>query len=117
MSGVNVTGPEAVVARVLGMRAAQHSVTLMDEFRNTTLFVRTAPYAVLNGTNYNGIYHYNGRADTYFYIGQAFGRGILHLMGRRNEVAQGVFPEAVSALTMSARWRKLVAWLVGWLAC
>jgi hypothetical protein len=67
--------------RVLAMRAAQHSVTLLDEFVNTTLFVRTAPYAVLNGTSYNGIYHYNGRADTYFYIGQAMGQGMLHLLG------------------------------------
>jgi hypothetical protein len=67
--------------RVLALRAAQHSVTLLDEFVNTTLFVRTAPYAVLNGTSYNGIYHYNGRADTYFYMGQAMGLGMLHLLG------------------------------------
>ena len=66
--------------RVLGLRAAQHSVTLLPDFLNNTLFVRTAPYAVLNDTNYNGIYHYNGRADTYFHIGQALGQGMLTLM-------------------------------------
>ena len=66
--------------RILGLRAAQHSVTLLPEFVNTTLFVRTAPYAVLNETIYNGIYHYNGRADTYFHIGQALGQGMLTLM-------------------------------------
>jgi hypothetical protein len=46
---------------VLAMRAHQHSVTLLEEFRNNTLFVRTAPYAVLNETQYTGIYHYFGK--------------------------------------------------------
>jgi hypothetical protein len=68
MSGMSPEGKGS--DRILALRAAQHSVTLLEEFQNTTLFVRTAPYAVLNGTNYNGIYHYNGRADTYFHIGQ-----------------------------------------------
>jgi len=74
--------------RVLTLRAAQHSVPLLDEFVNTTLFVRTAPYAVLNETNYNGIYHYNGRADTYFKMGQAFGRGMLELIQKREQQRQ-----------------------------
>ena len=84
MHGVNLTNPPKVKARILGMRAAEHSVTLLDEFRNNTMFVRTAPYAVLNSTTYNGIYHYFGRADTMFHIGQAFGRGMLQLMGYRS---------------------------------
>jgi hypothetical protein len=83
MHGMNVTGRAA--PRILGLRAAQHSVTLLPEFKNNTLFVRTAPLAVLTGTHYNKGFHYNGRADTYFYIGQAFGKGMLQLMARKDE--------------------------------
>ena len=43
-------------------------------------YLRTAPYVVSNGSKYNGAYHYYGRADTYFHIGQAFGRGALRLL-------------------------------------
>lgn len=68
--------------RVLAMRAAQHSVTLLDEFRSNSFFVRTAPFVVANETSYNGGYHYYGRADTYFHIGKAFGDGMLQLMGQ-----------------------------------
>lgn len=75
--------------RVLAMRAAQHSVTLLDEFRDNTLFVRTAPYVVSNGTSYNGGYHYYGRADTYFHIGKAFGDGMLQLLGQDNSRSDG----------------------------
>jgi hypothetical protein len=71
--------------RVLAMRAAQRSVTLLNEFRNNTMFVRTAPLAVLDGDTYNGIYHYNGRADTYFHIGQAFGNGMLQLLKKKTQ--------------------------------
>jgi len=84
MHGVD-PGKGRWVPRVSAMRAHQHSVTLLPEFRNNTLFVRTAPYAVSNGTHYNGGYHYFGRADTYFHIGQAFGRGMIELT--ENETA------------------------------
>lgn len=102
MHGMNPEGHGS--DRVLAMRAAQHSVALMDEFKNNTLFVRTAPYVVLNGTAYNGIYHYNGRADTYFQIGQAFGRGMLSLT-KLNESSDGV--NATASLE-SPLWMRLV---------
>lgn len=85
MHGLDPQGRAA--PRVLAMRAAQHSVTLLDEFRNNTLFVRTAPYVVDNETSYNGQYHYNGRADTYFYMGQAMVEGMLQLMKNNREAA------------------------------
>jgi hypothetical protein len=66
--------------RVLAMRKAEKEVTLMDEFRNNSLFVPTSPYVVSNGTHYNGDYHYFGRADTYCKIGHAFGEAMLKLM-------------------------------------
>jgi hypothetical protein len=59
MHGVTPQGTG--VDRVLAMRAHEHGVTLLDEFRNNTLFVRTAPYVVSNGTQYNGGYHYFGK--------------------------------------------------------
>lgn len=90
MSGMSPEGRGS--DRILALRAAQHSVTLLDEFKNSTLFVRTAPYAVLNGTTYNGIYHYNGRADTYFHMGQAFGRGMLELLQKRSLSAYAALP-------------------------
>jgi hypothetical protein len=82
MHGVNVTGKGA--DRVLAMRVAERGVTMLEEFSNNTLFVPTAPYVVANGTRYNQDFHYYGRADTYYHIGQAFGRGMLELMTKRD---------------------------------
>lgn len=78
MHGTNVTGRET--PRVLGMRRAQRDVTLSPEFQTTSRFVPTATYVVSNGTTYNGIYHYYGRADTYFHIGKALGDGMLQIL-------------------------------------
>jgi alpha-galactosidase len=79
--------------RVLAMRMQQRAVTLLPDFCNTTLFVPTAPYVVpsRNGTTryYNGQYHYGGRADTYFHIGQALGRGVLTLAQDLETAAAG----------------------------
>lgn len=66
--------------RVMALRAAERNVTLMPEFANNTLFVPTAQYVISNGTSYSGGYHYFGRADTYYHIGRAFGRGMLQLL-------------------------------------
>jgi hypothetical protein len=79
MHGSEMSG--SVARRVLAMRSAQEKVTLMDEFANTTMFVRTAPYAVPSGKAYNTFFHYNGRADSYFYIGHAMGHAMLQLLG------------------------------------
>jgi hypothetical protein len=78
MAGVNVTGRGS--DRVMAMRAAELGVTMTEEFRNNTLFVPTASYVVPNRTAYNAGYHYFGRADTYYHIGQAMGRGMLELI-------------------------------------
>jgi len=77
--------PARAEARILGMRAQQEGVTLLAPLVGDTLFVRTAPYAIVDGSDnsaakYGGIEHYWGRADTYFHIGQAFGRAALQLM-------------------------------------
>ena len=80
MGGIDPEG-----RRILAMRKAERGVALQDEFRNSTLFVPTAQYAVNNGTTYNGDYHYNGRADTYCHIGHAFGEAMLQLIGKKEE--------------------------------
>jgi hypothetical protein len=77
MHGLHPSGIDA--DRVLAMRAAERRVAQSAEFRPTSLFVRTAPYVVENGTSYNEEYHYNGRADTYCHIGRAFGQAMLKL--------------------------------------
>ena len=66
--------------RVLALRAAQQLVTQQAEFQNNTLFVRTAPFAVLGREAFDQFYHYNGRADTFLQIGRSFADGMLALM-------------------------------------
>lgn len=64
------------------MQKAERAVTLYDEFRNSTIYVPTAPFMEYPGNDtYNGDYHYFGRADVYYHIGRAFGYGMLNLMG------------------------------------
>jgi hypothetical protein len=78
MHGLNYTGVGS--DRVYATRQAQRDVSLLPEFQSNTLFVPTASYAVVNGTTYNGIHHYYGRADTYFHIGKALAEGMKTLL-------------------------------------
>jgi hypothetical protein len=82
--------------RVVAMRAMEQGVTRLPEFVHNTLFVPTAPYAVLNGTQYNGIYHYGGRADSYFQIGKAFGRGLLQMIHKTGMIQVGLRATSLS---------------------
>lgn len=66
--------------RVKALRMAQERVTLQEEFRNNTLFVRTAPLVVKGDVQYDDLYHYYGRADNFYRIGKALGSGMLELM-------------------------------------
>lgn len=64
------------------MQKAQESVTLLREYKNSTVYIPTAEYLDFPGNDtYNGDYHYYGRADVYYNIGKAFGRGMLKLLG------------------------------------
>ncbi len=60
-------------------RKVQSDVAAMDEFAGTVRFAETAKYVVKDGDSFDGGYHYYGRADTFFYIGQSFGEAILAL--------------------------------------
>ena len=66
--------------RVLALRAAQQRVTQQEEFQNNTIFVRTAPFAVLGRETFDRFYHYNGRADTFLQIGRSFADGMVALL-------------------------------------
>jgi hypothetical protein len=86
MHGMHPQGNGRAISRVMLMRAQQEAVTRMREFQNNSLFVRTAPFVVENGTAYNAGYHYFGRADTYFHIGRVFGEGMLKLLLEKNAI-------------------------------
>jgi len=64
-------------ARVWKMRGHQQRVA--EQTRNA-IVVPTAPYVVKNGSEFNTNFHYRGRADTYWHIGKALGRGVLQMM-------------------------------------
>ena len=62
------------------LRAAQEAPSKMAEFQGTVAFGRTAPIVVLEGETFDGGYHYRGRADTFYRIGQSFGKAALGMM-------------------------------------
>jgi hypothetical protein len=81
MKGLHPTGQGA--DRYMAMQQAEQAVAMMEEFRNSTMYVPTAKYVIANGSSYSGgEYHYFGRADTYCHIGRAFGEAMLSLMNR-----------------------------------
>jgi Carbohydrate esterase, sialic acid-specific acetylesterase len=76
--------PEFAMSRIMKIRSSQLLVTKMDEFIGNTIFASTSQYAILDGDKWSGVYHYCGRADTFFHIGQEFGRSMLPLLGYPN---------------------------------
>lgn len=76
---------EEYAAKHFRFRAIQKNVTNLPEFKDNTLFVKTSPYVVKDGETFDGGYHYNGRADTFFDIGHAFGKAMLQLIEKQSE--------------------------------
>ena len=62
------------------LRKAQEAPSKMPEFKGTVQFARTSPYVVKEGKGYDGGYHYRGRADTFYQIGEAFGKAMLPML-------------------------------------
>ena len=83
IGGLNVTGNDT--DRIIGIRKAQQNVCLLSEFHNTTSFVHTAPFVVVDGMKYNGEIHYYGRADTYYHIGQELGYGMIDIIQKKRK--------------------------------
>jgi alpha-galactosidase len=73
-------------------RKIQKDVADMEEFRDTVRFVRTSIYVVKDGERFDGGYHYMGRADTFFHIGQAFARAILPLVDKEPQIQRANRP-------------------------
>ncbi len=80
--------------KILTFREIQRNVTELEEFKNNTVFVPTAQYVVMNGTTFNGDYHYFGRADTYFHIGNAFADAMAGLLGWSKKTSEEESAEA-----------------------
>jgi hypothetical protein len=81
MHGVNPVRYDADLA--IALRAAQKNVCESAEFQSNTKFAPTSQYAVLDDTEYDGIHHYYGRADTYYDIGLSFGEAMYNLLQER----------------------------------
>jgi hypothetical protein len=84
MHGINPV--EYGAERALVIRSAQKNVCNSIEFRSNTKFAPTSPYVVSNGTTYDGIHHYYGRADTYYDIGESFGHVMYDLLDNTTTV-------------------------------
>jgi alpha-galactosidase len=63
-------------------RKIQQAVAQRDEFEGTVRFVKTSPYVIKDQESFDGGYHYFGRADTFYQIGEAFGNAMLELLPR-----------------------------------
>jgi len=72
--------PQRYRAKHMSFRAQQASVATLPEFKATVRYVPTSPYTVQDGPQFDGGYHYRGRADTFLGIGSAFGKAIVPLL-------------------------------------
>ena len=61
----------------------------MKEFCNNALFVPAVCYMIIDKENFNGEYHYSGRADTFFHIGQVMGRAYVTGKRTRRDLCRG----------------------------
>ena len=80
---LGMSGPEPdprYAKKHFRFRGIQEAVAKKPEFAGTVKFVKTSPYVVQDGPGFDGGYHYRGRADTFFKIGEAFGKAALELI-------------------------------------
>lgn len=61
-------------------RKIQEDVSKLPEFGGTVGFVKTSPYVIGKSDSFDGGYHYYGRADTFYKIGEAFGEAMVDLV-------------------------------------
>ena len=62
------------------VRKAQEAPSKMPQFKGSVAYAKTSPYVVKEGQGYDGGYHYRGRADTFYKIGESFGKAMLPLI-------------------------------------
>ncbi len=78
MAGVEVNPRYA--EKHYSMRRAQEAPSKMREFKGTVAYAKTARYVVAEGKGYDGGYHYRGRADTFYKIGESFANAMLAMI-------------------------------------
>jgi len=79
-----MSGPDEKHPRALALMRAQAAVAEYPEFRGNVAFVRTRDfYRPPDVSPSKQGYHWNSNAETYFLIGDAMGRAMLHLAGAR----------------------------------
>ena len=78
MGGVKVNPRYA--RKHYALRSAQEAPSKMPEFKGTVRYARTSPYVVSEGKGFDGGYHYRGRADTFYKIGESFGKAMLEII-------------------------------------
>jgi alpha-galactosidase len=66
----------------MAIRGAQEAPSKMPEFKGTVAYAKTSIHVVKEGKGYDGGYHYRGRADTFYNIGEEFGKAMLKLLGK-----------------------------------
>lgn len=62
-----------------GFRKIQESVAELPEFEGTVAFVKTSTHVIPESKG-DGGYHYFGRADTFYKIGEDFGKAMLKMI-------------------------------------
>lgn len=80
--GESGQGGDKPSAQVQEIRRAQQAAAETPEFAGSVRFVPTAPFWRDTEPKYDGGYHYNGNAETYYDIGEAFGKAMLTLLHR-----------------------------------
>ena len=78
--GESGQGGDKPTPQVQQIRDAQKAVAEMPEFKGTVTFVKTSPYWRDTEPKYDGGYHFNGNSETYYDIGEAFGKAMLELL-------------------------------------
>jgi len=72
----------AIKTKHLKFRGKQKAVAEMPEFKGRVVYVPTGHFMVEDGKSFDGGYHYNGRADTVYSIGEAMGKAMLPLLSK-----------------------------------
>ena len=80
MSGTEEEIDPRYRAKHMSFRAQQAAPSKMPEFKATVRYVPTGPYIVKDKPHFDGGYHYYGRADITFKMGNAFGKAMVPML-------------------------------------
>ncbi len=78
----------------MSFRRQQASVSKMEEFKDTVRYVPTGLHMVMDGPQFDGGYHYRGRADVFYAMGEAFGQAVVPLLGEKPADMSGAVAKA-----------------------